>query len=141
MKPLPILGAKAARASSNCCNGCLSGNYINQMPLRHRAALLNGVSVRARSSGRDFRRLSRGGHLIGPRSTCLSRAWASVVQFRSDRKREGAGGDTVLAAEARRWQLSRGFRHHADRQRCAVRREIPPDSVVLTDGGGSSGPV
>lgn len=141
MKPLPILGAKAARASSNCCNGCLSGNYINQMPLRHRAALLNGVSVPARSSGRDFRRLSRGGHLIGPRSTCLSRASASVVQFRGDRKREGAGGDTVLAAK----RLGGGNSREAS-------ATTPTDSgarsdvrslrtLVLTDGGGSSGPV
>lgn len=99
MKPRPILGA-AARASASRCNCCLSGNYINQKPLRHRAAaLLNGVSVRARSSGRDFRHLSRGGHLLGSWSTCPSRNSGPVVRFTGDRKREGAGGDPILATK------------------------------------------
>lgn len=131
------------KGSASRCNCCLSGNYINQKPLRHRAAaLLNGVSVRARSSGRDFRHLSRGGHLLGSWSTCPSRNSGPVVRFRGNRKREGAGGDPILATKRLGGGNSREDSATTPIDSGArFRREILPDSGVLTDGGGSSGPA
>lgn len=65
-----------------------------------------------------------------------------MVRFRGDRKREGAGGDPILATK----RLG-GGNSREDSATTPVdsgarfRREILPDSVVLTDGGGSSGPA
>lgn len=65
-----------------------------------------------------------------------------MVQFRGDRKREGAGGDAILATKRLGGGSSREDSATMPVDRGAqFRREIPPDSVVLTDGGGSSGPA